>query len=103
MSVVLKKPAAESHLIDIWLYIAEDNPAAADGVLDSIEETCKLLIRNPEIGKVFKSYKVKLKDIRYFPVKSFPKYIVYYKTFESGIEVIRVLHAAMRKEKRLNV
>jgi toxin ParE1/3/4 len=38
MSVILRTAQAEDDLIEIWIYIAQDNPGAADRVLDDIEE-----------------------------------------------------------------
>ncbi|WP_295438439.1 type II toxin-antitoxin system RelE/ParE family toxin [uncultured Thiodictyon sp.] len=37
MALVLKRPAAESDLDDIWWYIAQDSPQNADRFLDRIE------------------------------------------------------------------
>jgi toxin ParE1/3/4 len=34
---------AEEDLIDIWLYVAQDNPGAADRLLNEIEEKFPLL------------------------------------------------------------
>jgi toxin ParE1/3/4 len=42
---------AEEDLIDIWLYIAWDNPGAADRLLNEIEEKFPLLAANPELGQ----------------------------------------------------
>jgi toxin ParE1/3/4 len=41
---------ARQDLLDIWLYIAPQNPVAADRVFDRIEESCQLLRDHPEIG-----------------------------------------------------
>lgn len=34
MSVIQRTAQAEEDLIEIWIYIAQDNPRAADRVLD---------------------------------------------------------------------
>jgi toxin ParE1/3/4 len=34
---------ARQDLLDIWLYIAPQNPVAADRVFDRIEASCQLL------------------------------------------------------------
>jgi len=47
--VVFTKKARED-LIDIWLHIAEDDPAAADRVLDRLDEAASLLADHPEMG-----------------------------------------------------
>jgi toxin ParE1/3/4 len=38
MPKVVQLPQAETDLDDIWWYIAQDNPDAADRFLDKIEE-----------------------------------------------------------------
>ena len=41
---------ARADLIDIWLYIAADNQAAADRCLDDLEARCSRLATFPELG-----------------------------------------------------
>lgn len=50
MAVFQKTAQAEEDLIDIWLYIAQDNPTAADNLLDTFEEKGRLLAKNPKLG-----------------------------------------------------
>jgi plasmid stabilization system protein ParE len=40
-------PEAEIDLDAVWEFIAEDNPEAADRVIDAIEATIKALVRFP--------------------------------------------------------
>ncbi len=42
---------AEEDLIDIWTYIAADNPAAADRVIDRIEDMFGRVATNPQLGQ----------------------------------------------------
>jgi toxin ParE1/3/4 len=37
-------------LIDIWAYVARDNSAAADRLLDTLDQKSLALARNPQIG-----------------------------------------------------
>jgi len=46
----LKRPEAENDLVDIWLYIALDNPSNADRFLDRIQESCLALANFPQMG-----------------------------------------------------
>ncbi len=50
MLKVLKRPLAETDLDEIWWYIAQDNPDAADRFLDKIEECCRALAQFPNMG-----------------------------------------------------
>jgi plasmid stabilization system protein ParE len=47
-------PQALDDLFDIWNYIAQDNPEAADRVEQAIYNACKLLARSPPAGAVRK-------------------------------------------------
>lgn len=79
---------AEDDLLDIWLYIAEDNTQAADRVLRSINEKCHLLSQNSKLGPARPDI---APGMRYFVVGS---YLVLYREIAEGIEVVRVLHGA---------
>ena len=50
MPVIKRTAKAEEDLISIWLYISQNNPAAADRLLDEIEEACSLLANHPQLG-----------------------------------------------------
>lgn len=77
---------ARQDLIDIWRYIAPNDLAAADALLDRIDEKCALLARHPRLG-------VERSDIRpglrYLVVGA---YLILYRIIEDGIEVVRVVH-----------
>ena len=101
--MIFKTPAAEDDLINLWVYIARDNPAAADRVLRSAEKTFEAIADMPGIGTVYRSKRTKLHGLRFFPLKKYPNYVVYYRKIENGIEIVRVLHAHMEKDKRLEI
>ena len=42
---------AQADLLEAWLYIAEDNLAAADKVLDKLEQEATLLLLQPLMGR----------------------------------------------------
>ena len=90
-------PAAENDLVNIWVYIARDNPKAADRTFQAAEETFGLLAEMPSIGVSYWTTHPKLKGLKFFPVKKFSNYIVYYRELSEGIEIVRVLHARMKK------
>ena len=43
--------SAEADLLDLWLYIAEDNPLAADNSVDSIYRSAQQLAEQPMMGR----------------------------------------------------
>lgn len=50
LSVVFTR-AAQTDLLEIWLFLAEENFVAADEVLDTIERELKLLSTQPLMGR----------------------------------------------------
>ena len=79
---------AEADLVEIWLYIAEDNPPAADALLDDIDRKCDLLARNPHLGQARPDI---APDLRYFPAGN---YLILYRITPEGVEIVRVVHGA---------
>lgn len=49
-SRVRRMPLAEQDLDDIWVFVAQDNPGAADRLLDKIEGSIVLLTENLHLG-----------------------------------------------------
>ena len=43
-------PEATDDLQEIWVYIANGNPSAADKLEDDIYAACELLAKNPRLG-----------------------------------------------------
>jgi toxin ParE1/3/4 len=76
---------AESDLEEIWWYIAQDNPDAADRMLDRIDERCAAVAEFPIMGA---SREELFPSLRSFTVG---KYVVFYLPQDDGIEVVRVI------------
>jgi toxin ParE1/3/4 len=47
---VIRSKAAKADLVDLWLYIASENPEAADRQISRIEETVDRLSDFPRLG-----------------------------------------------------
>ena len=73
-------------MIAIWLYIAQDNPSAADRLLDTIEEKGRLLSGNPKLGQARPDI---AEGFRYLPVG---RYLMLYREIPGGVELVRVVH-----------
>ena len=82
-------PLARQDLNDIWDYIASDDIASADRVLEALESAMRELARNSGIGH----WREELTDKRhrFFPIYS---YLIIYRQDTKPLQVIRVLHAA---------
>ena len=88
MATVQRSSRAETDLLDIWNYIAQDDPIAADRQLDRIDAGCDLLAKNPLGGPQREDL---THGLRFYPVGN---YLIFYVTGEDGITVVRVLHGA---------
>jgi toxin ParE1/3/4 len=83
----LVRPAqAEEDLIDIWTFIARDNAAAADRLLDLLDAKSRTLAADPKIGRAREDIAA---GVRHFPVG---KYLILYREPSDGIEVVRYIH-----------
>jgi len=88
MPALFRTAQAAEDLIDIWLYIANDNLTAADKVLSRFENVFKLLAEQPEMGVVRPDI---APELRYFPVG---KYVILYRIVEDSVEIVRVVQGA---------
>jgi toxin ParE1/3/4 len=79
---------ARQDLDEIWLYIAEDDPAAADHFLDTLYEKFVLLAEQPLLGRLRPELAPNLRSL------SVGNYVIFYRPIDNGIEVARVLHGA---------
>jgi toxin ParE1/3/4 len=90
VSTLLRRPQFIEDIRDVWHFIARDNQGQADKFVQELEKRYLLLADNPAIGAARFS---KYPTIRMFPYRS---YLIIYDTLpdSSGIELIRLLHAA---------
>jgi toxin ParE1/3/4 len=88
MPGIIKKPQAQTDLINIWVYIGDDDPDKADQFLDMLDEKLQMLAANPLMGR---SREELASTLRSFPVG---RYIIFYRPIIDGVEVVRVLHSA---------
>ena len=88
MLPVEKTPLAKSDLLEIWQYIALDNPAAADRVIREIDAKIATLSEYAHPGRQRDEL---APGLRSTPVG---KYIVFYRVQRAMVEVVRVVHGA---------
>lgn len=85
MARVEKRPLAEADLDDIWWYIAQDNPDAADKMLDRLDERCTALAEFPLTGMSREDLFPSLRSV------TVGSYVIFYLPLPDGIDVVRVL------------
>jgi len=79
---------AKADLVSIHDYIARQNRAAADRVIDNLKRSFRLLATQPLMGEARFGI---APNLRCFVVSN---YAVFYRPTRGGIEVARVIHAA---------
>ena len=88
MGRIKRTPRADQDLEEIWYFIAQDDPVAADRWLDTLEEKIALLADNPLMGP---SRPDIARELRYRPVGN---QLILYRVIPDGIEIVRVVHGA---------
>lgn len=87
MNKVRYTQAAQRDLTEAWLFIAEDNLAAADLLIDKIERDIDKLATYPQLGRLRAEL---AQNLRSCPTTT--PYILYYLTDDSSVTIIRILH-----------
>ena len=80
--------AARSDLDEIWFYIAQDHPDAADKFVHALVSRFPKLASMPDLGRERKDLSPQLRGL------PFGRYVIFYRPMKNGIEVVRVLHGA---------
>jgi toxin ParE1/3/4 len=81
-------PAAEADLLDIAIFIAQDNPARAVSFVDELESKCETLVGAPGIG----TSRPELGD----GVCMLPhgRYLIFYREANRSLRIERIMHGA---------
>ncbi len=85
--VDLSSPARRD-LDAIWDYVARDNAAAADRLIDEIYQHCHTYATQPAAGTPADQFQV---GLRFF---AYGSYVVFYRAEDDGMLVIRIIHGA---------
>lgn len=81
--------SARRDLLEAWIYIAEENLAAADGILEKIEQDAQTLQLQPLVGRARPELGA---GVRSWP--SATPFILFYAVNQQTVTVLRVLHHA---------
>jgi len=88
MARVVRAQTAKTDAREIWVYIAQDNPDAADRLLNRFDNLFRKLASQPFLGK---SIEELVPNLRFVPIGS---YLIFYRPTKDGIEIARILHSA---------
>jgi antitoxin ParD1/3/4 len=85
-------PQAADDLLDIWSFIAQDNPEAADRVEAAVFRACDLLCDSPRAGRTRKD--LTGLPLRFWVVHPYPNYLIVYDPDKKPLLIVRILHGA---------
>ena len=85
---VIRRPLAQTDILEIWEFIADNSVAAADRWVDHLDDQFRLLATQPMMGRAREELSP---GVRSFPIG---RYVVFYVPIDDGIDVVRVLHGA---------
>lgn len=95
MRRIRQRAGARRDLVEIYRYHArEAGLGVADRFYAEAQATLARLAKMPGMGTVYENAHPSLAGLRYFPLSRFRSYLVFYRTLDDGIEVVRVLHGA---------
>jgi toxin ParE1/3/4 len=96
---VIVRPAADRDLDEQAEYLAvHQNLELGLRFYRAAEETFNLLAGQPQMGKPAECRSPLLAGMRMFPLKGFPRHLVFYRPLDHGIEVVCILHGAREIE-----
>ncbi len=84
-------PQAQQDLADVWHFIAQDNPAAADRVLDTVKNQFRQIAQQPGVGR---SREELAPGLRSVVVRRYRRYLIFYRQHAEAMEIVRVLHGS---------
>lgn len=85
-------PQAVDDLFEIWNYIAEDNPDAANRVEEAVYDACAFLAQSPAAGRVREDLTVL--PVCFWLVQPFRNCWIVYDPQSKPLRIIRILHPA---------
>jgi toxin ParE1/3/4 len=81
-------------IIDIYGYIYERSPQAAESVFDAIEQSIVALADMPGVGRRWNSPDPRLEGMRITPVTRYRNYIIFFRLGDDAVEIYRIVHGA---------
>ena len=88
------RPKAADDFHEVITYLRAHSPAAAIRFVNAAHATLERLAGMPRIGTLRPSGNPRLAGLRSHPIRGFRNYLAFYLPTPSGIEILRVYHAA---------
>lgn len=95
MPQVFKRPAARRDLVAHYVYLAENaGEEVADRFLLNAQLSFEDLAAQPAMGATVKVRAPELDHVRKWRVREFESVLIFYVPRQSGVSILRVVHAA---------
>jgi toxin ParE1/3/4 len=89
------RPAARRDLFQIHEYLnREVSLELADRFLMALEHTIQQIGGFPYAGSLFPAHRIRALEVRRWPMKEFPSYLIYYAVRTRKVTLLRILHSA---------
>jgi len=89
------RPAARRDLFQIHEYLNhEASLELADRFLMDLDHTIQQVGSFPYAGSLFPARRIGALEVRRWPVKEFPRYLIYYAVGARKVTLLRILHSA---------
>jgi toxin ParE1/3/4 len=92
---VIVRHEAELDALAYFEFITNDNPAAGLRLLAAIDESIQFLAQHPFIGRLRNFRDPNLAGIRSWRVSGFGSYLIFYRSTDAQVDVLRIRHGAM--------
>jgi toxin ParE1/3/4 len=91
---IRRSKQSRQDIIEIYRFIHERSPQAAEKVFDAIERSVKSLLDMPGVGRFWNSPDPRLDQMRVTPVTPYRNYLIFFRATSAGIEIFRIIHGA---------
>lgn len=86
MTTLTYLPSFEADALDIWLYVAQDNPSAADRLVDRLYKRCEILRAHPNAGPLRPDIAMDCRQLVETPM------LVLYRVVGDEVQLVRALY-----------
>jgi len=91
---VIVRPPARTDLLESYAFMGLGSARNADRFLEAAEHTFRHLADWSAMGRRWRSPIKRLSNVRVWRVRGFTKWLIFYRSSDDAIEVLRVLHGA---------
>ena len=85
---------AEEDLTEAYIHMGADSPAAAERLLDAVEDAVSFLLENPGAGRRREFSSARARGVRSWAVRGFLACLIFYRVAGEDLRVVRLIHGA---------